>query len=576
MTEINGGQLIARTLADAGVTHAFGVHGGHLDALLVAMAEEGITLVDTRHEAAAGNAAQSYATATGKLGVVFCTSGPGFTNAYSAITNAHLDRVPVLFLTSSPPQRDAELNVLQAGLDQIAAAKPVTRWAHRVTTVARVPDLTATAIRMAQSGVPGPTVLETPIDVMFRTVDEASVPRPTVFQIDTPVATDADVARAADLIASAERPIVVLGAGAARSLGAREEVEALLELTGAPVAETTMAVGTLAADTPALIGGATELAMLQLMGSFPDLVVLLGARRGMMTGGRSGSMIPDGAKVIHIDVDPGELGKIGNAEVAAVSDVAGFVAKLNDVLRGRDVPDSRQWRQQALAARGVADTQLRQEEPVDAAGRLHPFHASEAIWDALRADELVVADGGESSGWTSAAARAARPGFYQGIGLLGGLGIGTGFSIGMAVAHPGHRVVAVTGDGAMGFNLQEWETMARRNLPITTVVMNNLGWAMSYHGQDAIYGPGKRVVSDLPDVRYDRIAESFGLYAERVESIEEIPRALERARDHGGPACIDIAIATDVVHAMMLPLSAELPEGSTRLPYYEPIPAGEV
>ena len=179
---VNGGELIARTLAAHGVRHAFGVHGGHLDAMLTSMVDHGITLVDHRHETAAGNAAEGYALATGGLGVVFATAGPGFANVYSAIANAHCDRIPVLVLTSSPPQREAELNVLQGAIDQVACSLPITRWAHRVTTAARLPDLVSLAIRHATGGVPGPVVLDVPIDVMFRPIDPdtASVPSLTM------------------------------------------------------------------------------------------------------------------------------------------------------------------------------------------------------------------------------------------------------------------------------------------------------------------------------------------------------------------------------------------------------------
>ena len=174
--------------------HAFGVHGGHLDSVLTAMVRHGIELVDTRHEAAAGNAADGYARATGGLGVAFATAGPGFTNVYAALANAFVDRVPVLVLTSSPPLREAELNVLQGGIDQIAAAAPVTRFAHRVTTAARIPDLVTLAIRHATAGVPGPAVLELPIDVLFRPLDDAVASEPTRTEVEVPGPSERAVA----------------------------------------------------------------------------------------------------------------------------------------------------------------------------------------------------------------------------------------------------------------------------------------------------------------------------------------------------------------------------------------------
>jgi len=575
MSEVNGGELLARTLADAGVTHAFGVHGGHLDALLVSMSRRGITLVDTRHEAAAGHAAQAFATATGGLGVAFCTSGPGFTNAFTAMANAHLDRTPVLFLTSSAPLREAELNVLQSGIDQVAAARTVTRWAVQAARVARVPDLAAQAIRRAYGGVPGPVLLDVPIDVMFRPMEESLAPRPMTFRIAPPAPSRESVAAVADVLRESQRPVIVLGSGAGRSAGAREAIEELGKATGIPVVEASGGRGVLPASAAVRLGTVTELAVLQHIGKTPDTILLLGARQGIQTSGRSSAIIPEGAAVVHVDVDPAELGRIGSPKVAVAADVAQFARELAAAVADDPRIAFSEWNADARSAHGLADLMWADAKPVTESGRIHPAVAAAEIWKALDDSDVVVSDGGESSGWISAGARARLPGDYQGIGTLGGLGIGTGFSIGLAYARPGQRVVAVTGDGALGFHIQEWDTMLRHRLPVTTVVMNNLGWGMSFHGQDAIYGDGNRVVSDLPDTRYDKIAAGFGLHAERVARVEDIGPALRRAKDSGGPACVDIAIAPEIVHPMMQPLSEKLGDGAIRIPYYEPIPAGE-
>jgi acetolactate synthase-1/2/3 large subunit len=159
---------------------------------------------------------------------------------------------------------------------------------------------------------------------------------------------------------------------------------------------------------------------------------------------------------------------------------------------------------------------------------------------------------------------------------MGGLGVGQGMAIGAQVARPDHRVVLITGDGGIGFHLQEFDTMVRHQLPITTIVMNNSSWGMSLHGQEALYGPGTAVAVRLPDTRYERIAESFGCYGERVEKVDDIAAALQRAWASGRPACLDLTISTQAVHPMLADLSADVPEGATRIPYYETIPSGEI
>src|SRR5215470_12573029 len=167
MDKINGGIALAKSLRALGVAEVFTLHGGHLDSFLVACPGEGIRLTDTRHEATAGHAAEAYARATGKIGVCVITAGPGFANALTAMVDAWLDAVPVVFIAGSPPLREVATNPLQGGFDQVAMAAPVTKWSLRITNVERVPDLVDKAVRIALNGRPGPVFLEMPIDVMF-------------------------------------------------------------------------------------------------------------------------------------------------------------------------------------------------------------------------------------------------------------------------------------------------------------------------------------------------------------------------------------------------------------------------
>lgn len=575
MTRINGGELLTRTLADAGVTHAFGLHGGHLDALLVGMRKYGIEIIDTRHEAAAGHAAQAYSIATGKLGVAFCTSGPGFTNAVTAIANAHIDRTPVLFLTSSPPLREKELNVLQDGIDPTAMARTVTRWAHQATTVARVPDHAAQAIRRAQGGVPGPTVLDVPIDIMFGEIDESLASRPSSFSVPKSAPSRETLQAVYEELKRAERPVILVGAQASRAFGAREALDELLTLTSIPTAQTPGGSGLLDADSPYSLGSLATVGAMVASGEAPDLVILLGLRHGMMLGGRSGALIPHAARIIQIDPDIAEIGRVSDVAVGCVAGVAPFCQELSALLKQFADVDFTDWLRKAVGYRGAPTMAWANEPTMTDSGRMHPYFAAAEVWKAAGDNNVMVADGGESCTWVWEAFTGDSIGSNFSIGMLGALGIGTGFSIGAQIAHPDKTVFAVTGDGAMGFNIAEFDTMLRHNLPIITIVFNNLGWGMSFHGQDAIFGRSQRVAVDLPDRRYDQIAAGFGCYGERVIQLDEIIPAIERAKASGLPACIDLAIAPDVTHPSMAMLGMELPEGYTAIPYYEPVPAGE-
>lgn len=567
-----GGQLVAETLWAAGVRDVFGVHGGHLDAFLTGCVEVGITVWDVRHEAAGGNAAEGYARATGGLGVAFATSGPGFANAYSALANAMIDRIPLLLVTSSPPTRETELNVLQGGLDQVAAARTVAKFVHRPTTAARLPDLTALAVRHAVTGVPGPVVLDVPIDVMFRTVARDLATRPSLTLPAPPAPAPAAMDRVVELLAGAERPLVVLGGGASLSPGTREAAEALLEQVQLPVGVSSWGYGALAPDHPCFAGGPADLAAIPFLAGAPDLVLLVGARRGIQLGGRTAPLFATDTRIVQVDLDGAEPGRIGDVEEALVSDVAEFLRALG--ARAGVLPGWPTWTAAVTGSRH-AHAMLYGDRPVGSEGRLHPYWVAKDVAESLQPDDTLVYDGGEASGWMNFFGRAARPRSWFGLGNMGGLGVGPGFAIGAQVARGGGRTVLTTGDGAIGFHLSELETMARLRLPITIVVFNNLGWGMSFHGQDIVYGSGSRVASDLPEIRYDQIAASMGLHGERVTRLDDLGPALERARATGGPACVDVAVDPDVVHPMMDPLSAELPEGSLRIPYYEPVPPGE-
>ncbi|GAB92657.1 thiamine pyrophosphate-binding protein [Gordonia rhizosphera] len=573
MPMVTGGQLVARTLSSFGVTDIFGVHGGHLDSFLVECDELGMRIIDHRHEAAAGNAAEGYARATGGLGVAFATSGPGFANAFSSLCNAGADRTPVLLITSSPPLREAELNVLQGGLDQVAVGGVAAKWSHRVTTVARIPDLTALAVRHALTGVPGPVVLDIPIDIMFKEIDETLASKPSLTLPDPAAASATAVEAMVDVLARAERPVILTGGGAAMSRGCRAALEGLLDKVQIPVFGVSWGLGLLDPEHPCWAGNSADAAAVQFLAGSPDVVVLLGARQGAMTGSRTESIIPHDAMVIHVDLDGTQPGRIGEVAVSITADAAETVRALGAV--ASRLPGWGEWTRKVVEGAN-AHALLYADDERESEHGLHPYWACRSLVDALPPDAHLVFDGGETAGWISFFARGREPRSWFGLGSMGGLGVGQGMAIGAQVARPDRPVVLVTGDGGVGFHLQEFDTMIRHRLPITTVVLNNSGWGMSSHGQSALFGQGTSVAVELPDTRYDTIASSFGCHGEHVTSLAEVAPALHRALGSGRPACIDLRVSDRVTHPMMADLTADLPDGYTRIPYYEAIPHGEL
>ena len=570
MAKVDAGELLARALAAAGVHDVFALHGGHLDSFLQACPRNGIRLIDTRHESTAGHAAEAYARTTGQVGVCAITAGPGFTNSYTSIANAYLDAVPVLYITSSPPLREVELNVLQGGFDQVAAATPVTNWAHRVTSPERIPDLVSLALRKAYGGRPGPVLLEIPIDVFFTPVDERLATPTTGFDVSRPAPAPEVLRRALDLLRQAERPAIVAGGGTLFPSCAAE-LRQLADRTRIPVYTTGKAHGMLPVEHPANCRGAGGLGMLQTTGAAPDLVLLLGARQGMYTGGRSGRIIPNAAKLIQVDIEAAEIGRIRAADVAIA---AGCRETLQAMLADpAPWPDWSAWADRAKAASGPFEQPFASLPAAAASGRLHPFHAAKAAFDSFGPDVIVTIDGGETGAWSGMFSRSSAPGGVLTNGYLGALGVGFGFAVGAQVAHPERRVVQVAGDGAVGFHLQEIDTMVRHNLPIVTIVFNNTAWGMSIHGQEGIYGAGAGVISRLKDTNYEQVAIALGGYGERVGNFEQIGPAIQRSLASGLPALVNLEIAPDVVHPLMgMMVGPASRPGEIVIPYYENIP----
>jgi acetolactate synthase-1/2/3 large subunit len=571
---INGGAVLAKTLRALGVREVFALHGGHLDSFLVACAGEDLRLTDTRHEATAGYAAEAYARATGEIGVCAITAGPGFSNGLTAMVDAYLDANPVLFIAGSPPLREVATNPLQGGFDQVAMAAPVTKWAHRITNVERIPDLVDKAVRTARSGRPGPVYLELPIDIMFgpmRAADLVLPGRPEL--VARPAPPPEAVAAILQLLAAAARPAVIVGGGALSARAARE-LARFAELTATPVLYSSKGNGAMPAEHPLNAGPAATLAAAALGAGQPaDLVIQIGARAGLFLGGRAGAVVPETAKLVQIDIDGAEIGRLRSPDVAVTADSGEALAALNAEAAGRDWPARQEWAALLAQCRAAA-TRPFQDAPAETrAGLIHPFHAARAVAEALSPETAIAFDGGEACAWFQPFGRSPGPGLYIGNGYLGTLGVGLGYAIGLARARPGKPVAAILGDGAAGFHIADLDTLARHGLPVLAVVFNNAAWGMSQHGQELVFGKQNLAAVKLAASGYHTVAEAFGCDGEQITRAEDIGAAVRRAQASGRPTCLNILTDPDVAHpvtAMMigrLDAPDEIP-----IPYYENIP----
>jgi acetolactate synthase-1/2/3 large subunit len=547
LAKINGGQILGDVLRRFGIDTVFTLHGGHLDAAYQAARDADIRVVDTRHEQAAGFAASAYGRSSGRVGVVMVTAGGGITNVVSPIANAHADCVPMLVIGGAPALQDLDSLPVNGGVDQMAVMRAVTKWAVQVPHINRLADLVGQALRKATSGKPGPVYVEVPIDIMFgqieadevRHLDGAMAP-------SRPAPSAAALGRMVELLRGAKRPVILAGGGTLYS-GCANDLRALAERSGIPVLTNGKSRGILPSDHPLWGRGYATLAPARGQGLVPDLLLVLGARFGIYTGGRRKSFLPPEAHIIQVDVDAGDAGRVREVDLAVTADCGETLRALLEATQERPLPDTRAWATQFCAV-GAASKQNFAAVAQATSGAVHPYRLALAVAEALPRDAVVCLDGGESHSWIDMTAHSDAPGRWLGHGYVGSMGEGLPLAVGAQVANPGRRVVCFTGDGSVGFNFAEFDTFVRHGLPVVVVINNDQMWGMSAHGQDLMYGEGRRMVSELGRTRYDQAAAGFGCHAEFVEDVADLAPALERALASRRPACVNVMTDPGVMH----------------------------
>ena len=546
MAQVTGGELVVRTLLRAGAKHVYLLYGGHLQPICEGIREHGLPFIDMRNELTAGYAAEGYARATDTFGVALVSAAPGFTNVLTSITNASIDRTPVVYISTSAHLGDAETNNFMSGIDPIAMAKPITKWAHCATKTQDIPRLLGHAIRIATSPPTGPVLLDLPWDVVFGEVDEDLVKIPQTIQSDLgPLPRIEAVVEALTLLAAAERPAIMAGEGACH-LGVAEELRPFVEATGIPVFSTYEGLGLLPTDHPLYAGTLLKSVTFREPEQRPDVVLALGIRFGFMTVGPNG-IVPAKARLIHVDVDPKEIGRTRDVDVPIVASTSETLRALNARASSHSWDDLSDW-QKVLQDAKAARSKVLVEEAEGRDVPIPPYRAALGIAESIGKDTIVVVDGADAHMWMAEVTKKEEPRrFFSHSSFFGCLGYGIGFSMGVQTANPDKRVVCVTGDGALGFTLSEFHTLARHRLPIVVVVMNNRAWGATSHYQDTTaFGRDHQYFAvDLSGAEYHEVAEALGCYGAHVTKIEELEDAIRGALASGRPACVNVEI--DVV-----------------------------
>ena len=532
MADLTGGHLVARTLAQAGVGHIFTLCGGHILPIYDGCLDEGIGVIDMRHEQAAAHAADAYARLTRNVGVAVVTAGPGVTDAVTGVANAHAARSPLLLIGGAAPLGLRGLGALQE-TEQVALLRPITKGAWSVPETRQIPEVLTTAIRTALTGRPGPVFVEIPVDLLMTTLEDRLAPIPARYVHRTPQPGDpAAVAHIAGLLARAERPVVVAGTGVYWDDAARE-LAAFAETARVPVFMNGAGRGALATDHPCAFAQARGAALGQA-----DFVLVVGAQLDFRLGyGRTPTFAED-ATVCMIDCDPVELGRNRPLEVGLAAHTGRVLAQLVEQLPRGLAPRWEAWRASLATKEREARATL-EAEGASAAVPISHYRWAAEIARVVTPDTLVVGDGGDVVGCASKLVPLSRPGQWLDPGPFGCLGVGPPFALAAKLLHPERRVLLIAGDGAFGLNGMELETAVRFRAPFTCVIGNDGGWGQIRNPQLSFFGEARAVATSLPATRYDLMVEALGGRGALVTDPKDLGPALERALASDEVWCIN-------------------------------------
>ena len=539
MTELTGGELLARALANEGVKFVFGLPCPEIDPLLAALEDNGIRLVPIRHEAAAVHMAEGLYKTTGQAAVVLGNPGPGSANLLPGMLTARHEGVPVLAITSQHrlgvvyPSTPATFQ----GQDQLDLFKPVTKWNGPVFEWTRIPELVRTGFREMWAGRPGPVQLEIPAPVLYATGDPAMAP---IYpggsgRGSLPQPSEAQLGAAAHMLAEARTPAIFAGTGVDRARANAPLLE-LAELLGCPVIPSMAGRSVVPHDHPLYFNSQSPAA--DELRRNADVLLVAASRVGNLDVPFDKYWgDPARCRVIQVDIDSRHIGVSRPVALGIVADAGATLEGLANKLRGRKLASH--GRADVTAQRSVHEAwtaAIGESVAAWSGPGIHPAQAIGMVGAAFGEDAIYCADGGMTSLWAAMALPSTKPNSYHGIMELGMLGTGIPSAIGAKLGAPQREVVCVTGDGAAGFNAMELQTAAREGLRITFVVMAESEWTMEIPNEMARWG--KTFGTAMGEVRWDKLAEGLGCHGEYVDSIESLPAALARAKASAGPALV--------------------------------------
>ncbi|MCH7625804.1 MAG: thiamine pyrophosphate-binding protein [Chloroflexi bacterium] len=541
MAQIDGSALIAKSIAKEGITTLFGLAGGPIVEIMGYAPHYGIRPIGVRHEQAATFSAAAYGYVRNEVGVAVLAAGPGVTNGLTGAHVAFDNCLPLIIIGGSGPQTGRYSGTFQE-TDNVPMFRGLTKMSVQVDSAARVPEYMAMAFRKAKSGRPGPVYLDLPSDVLQAVVEEDDVKWPSNYYTDSmPAGSPESIERAAKLLLSAERPAMIVGKGV-RWSEPTEELKSLIETLGMPYIPSPMGRGFIPDDHPLNMSAARSVLM-----TGADVILVVGARiNWMFDFGRRFS--PD-AKIIHIEIEPEEIGSNIGVEVGIVGDAKASLKQLLAELEGKTdgIADRAEEGPWLASLREKSESNGKAIQPLlnSDSTPIATFRLLNEVSKVFPRETIYSVDGQMTLATGRQVLQSYTPASRLNSGSNGCMGVGVPFAVGAKLARPDAPVVSVNGDCAFGFNAMEMETAVRHKIPIVFIVNNN-GGIVGGNLESRMglpEGYDEMVATYSQDIRYDKIIEAFGGHAESVTDPDDLRPALERAYQatlEGKTACINV------------------------------------
>ena len=544
---MRGGDAIIKALMDKGVDTIFGYPGGTVIPFYDMLYDSDLNHILVRHEQCAAHAAEGYARASGKVGVCLATSGPGATNLVTGIANAYMDSSPIIAITGQVVSNLIGNDAFQE-VDIMGITMPITKHSYQPKDANDIPSIINTSFEIASTGRPGPILIDVPKEVQEQELDEYVLGTiPTPGYKPTIKGNSKQIAKAVNMLLKAERPIILAGGGTILA-GASEELKTLAELIKAPIATTLMGKGVIDEADDLSIG------MLGMHGkqvanqnvNKADCLLAIGVRFSDRTTGRLDEFMPD-AKVIHIDIDPAEIGKNVPVDLPIVGDAKIVLNQLIEKINGDSKAES-PWLKSIVDFKKSTIPRVTYDDIP-----LKPQQVIKEIANSIDEETIVTTDVGIHQMWAAHFLDISKPRKFISSGGLGTMGFGLPAAIGAKVACPDDAVLAIVGDGGFLMVSQELATIKEHDIPVVIAILNNRKLGMVYQWQNKMYDKrySQTDMGNSPD--FVKLAESFGINAARAEGVGETQDILSKALKDNEAMLVDITVEKDEFIPMFPP-----------------------